>query len=256
MRRAQHALRAVLLLGSQCLGCSEQPYVIGRYPDAGVDAALSECAASYAGALACSDFESSMLDAGWDETVIENQGELEHSTLRSHSGESSLRAASLDAMSVAVVSRELEPVRDGELHLRAYLYVAASLPTDTINVFFIGASPQPDPFTGIDVNLKDGVLQVFSPQADPVRQMGTLQIPRDQWFCLRARIPLSDEAGVVELFANDQLALRATQIDTLPDAGVTQLRAGVDWSSEQSAFFELFIDDLVLDRAPVPCFTE
>ncbi len=254
MRRAENALRAVLLLGSQCLGCSDEPYVIGRYPDA---AAVSECAAAYAGALVCGDFEASTLDAGgWDETVIENGGELEQSTLRSHSGEASLRAASLDAMSVAAVSRELEPLLDGAIYLRAYLYVAAGLPTDTINVFFIGASPTPDPFTGIDINLKDGALQVFSPQADPVRQTGSVLVPRDSWFCFRARIELSDTAGLVELFADDALALRATQIDTLPEAGVTLLRAGVDWSSEQSAFFELFIDDLVLDRAPVACLTE
>jgi hypothetical protein len=246
-------MRRAWAIGLLCLGCATDPYVIGRYPDA---SAPSECVTRYADAIACGDSEGSALDAGWDDVVIENQGELEHSSARSHSGATSLRAASLDMMSVAAVSRMFEPVRDGELYLRAYLYVDASYPSDTINIFSLGSSPTPDPFTGIDVNLKDGALQVFSPQADPVRQTGTLLIPRNRWFCLRARIAVSDTEGEVELFADDALALHATQIDTLPDEGVLQLRAGIDWSSEQAAFFELFLDDLVLDRQPVPCATE
>lgn len=254
MRHARGRLCGALFAAWLGAGCADNPYVIGRYPDAG-DAAVSECVESYADALACGDFEGSALDGGWDETVIENQGELERSELRSHSGGASLRAASLDAMSVAVVSSTFEPVRSGSLYLRAHLYVEASLLTDTMNVFFLGASPQPDPFTGIDINIKDGALQVFSPQADPVRQTGALLIPRDRWFCMRARIELSDDA-VVEIFADEALALRATQIDTLTDEGITQLRAGIDWSSEQSEPFELFIDDLVLHDEPVPCLTE
>ena len=55
------------------------------------------------------------------------------------------------------------------------------------------------------------------------------------------------------MFVDDQLALDARSIDTLPDDGVTQFRAGIDWSSEQDSLFEIYIDDLVLDTAPVAC---
>ena len=45
----------------------------------------------------------------------------------------------------------------------------------------------------------------------------------------------------------------ATAIDTLPEDGVRQFRAGIDWSSEQDAPFEIYMDDIVLDTAPVAC---
>jgi hypothetical protein len=31
------------------------------------------------------------------------------------------------------------------------------------------------------------------------------------------------------------------------------MRAGIDWSSAQDAFFELYLDDVVLDTLPVGC---
>jgi hypothetical protein len=237
----------VALLGA---GCADNPYVIGRYLDAGSD----ECKGARAHAAVCDGFEHDDLSAPGS-TVIEIAGAVERSAVRAHDGRFSLHASSDAAMSVGVVVKRFTPVRSGELYLRLYLFVPANLPTETMNFLFVGDDPNPDPtpFKGIDFNLLNGALQVYSPQGMPLRQMATSSIPRGRWFCFRAEISIKDSGGTVRTFVDDQLVLEATGIDTLPDAGVHLLRAGIDWSSNQDAAFELFIDDLVLDTRPVAC---
>jgi hypothetical protein len=240
-------------------GCSDNPYVIGRHvdagrPDAGRDAGVaSECDGAHADALLCSGFEQPNVAAGLGDTVIVNAGELERSTALAHSGESSLHASSRAMMSVAVVRASFPAMHSGAIFVRAYLYVPADLPTQIMNIFFVGDTPVPDPFLGLDFNLNDGAVELFTPQNDPQRYTGELTIPRNGWFCFRARTEISDTDGLVQAFVDDQLALEVTGIDTLPPEGVRLFRAGVDWSSAQDAFFEIYLDDLVLDTAPVPC---
>jgi hypothetical protein len=245
---------AVALLGMFGVGCADNPYIIGHaadFADAGTDAA-----ARCEDALVCSGFERADVAADWSDTVIEEAGELERSTTRVHSGEGSLHATSRAMQSVAVVVARFSPVRSGTLYFRAYLYVPSGLPTETMNVLFIGSRPDPDPdqnpFVGLDLNIVDGVLQSYSPQAEPKRQTGTAMITRDRWFCLRAEIGIGSHAEVA-LFVDDGLALRATGVNSLADSGVSMMRAGVDWSSSQDAFFELYLDDVVLDTRRVTC---
>jgi hypothetical protein len=243
------ARAAATLCALVCMGCSRNPYVIGHELDAG---ARDSCASAHPGAVFCSGFELSKL-SDWGSPVLENAAEVGRSTARAHSGRASLHASSSAGMSQAALVANFPPVLGGDLYLRTYVYVPAGLPTQTMNIFFLGAKPVPDPFVGIDFNLEQGAVQVYSPQGNPQRQTGTLTIPRDRWFCFRARIVISHTRGEVQAFVDDAPALDATHIDTLPPAGVDELRVGIDWSSDQSAFFELYVDDLVLDTAPVAC---
>jgi hypothetical protein len=229
------------------LGCGGEDYVIGRYADGGV----GECAGR-TGAVVCSGFEQAEL-SDWSETEVVQAGAIERSTQRAHAGSASLHASSSASMSEAVVAASFPALRAGTLYLRAYLYVPADVPTETINIFFVGDSPTPDPFSGIDFNLEDGAVQIYSPESAVQRQTGTLQIPRDRWFCFRARIAIDEAAGRVDAYIDDELALRAEELDTLPAAGVHLFRAGLDWSSEQDAFFELYLDDVVVDTHPIAC---
>jgi hypothetical protein len=246
-------LRFVLglcLIGSG--SCSGGPYFIGEHrADAGLP---GECETVQQDALWCSGFEAEDLLSEWDDIEVVMAGEVARTTERAYSGQGGLRAASNGGESVAVVIAELEPVSSGTLYLRTHMFVPAGLPTETINIMFVGSDPAPDPFVGIDINLEGGALQVFSPQADPARQTGELLIPRDRWFCLQTEIAVSAQ-GSVQLLVDDTLALEATNIDTLPEGGIQLFRAGVDWSSAQQASFEIYLDDVVLDRAPVACAT-
>jgi hypothetical protein len=247
MARAAVVLCAVLV-GA---GCADNPYVIGRFADAGSD----ECAQEHASALACSGFEARDVAADWDAVAIEESGAVERSTARAHHGRAALHATSEDSDSVAVVSKTFAPLRSGAVDFRAYVYVPSGVQTQTMNIFFVGYEPTPDPFQGVDFNLEDGAVQVYSPQATPDRQTGTLHIPRDRWFCFRAHVVISDDRneGAVQAFIDDTLALDATMIDTLPMDGVRQFRAGVDWSSEQTTPFAIYLDDVVLDTKKVTC---
>ena len=231
------------------VGCADNPYVLGRNLDAGLD----ECAEAYADSVLCSGFEQDDAAAGWDGPESSGGGSIERSTQRARHGSGSLHATTTAMMSYAILVKTFAPVRGGDLYFRANVYVPAGLRTDTMNIFFVGAEPMPDPFSGVDFNLEDGFVQTYSPQSDPARQTGTLAIPRDRWFCFRARVGISHDAGFVQVFVDDQLALDATSIDTLPEDGVRQFRAGIDWSSEQDARFEIYLDDVVLDTSPVAC---
>ncbi len=246
---------AALLLAA----CSDNPYVIGQLRDAaaqaGSDAAVDGGRDPCAAALVCSSFETPDLRDEWSDVHIENTGVVEHTTARAHTGDGSLRAQTRGVSSVGDVVAQFAPVASGMLYLRAYVYVAEGLPTQTINLFFIGSRPDPsgdEPFVGLDVNLLDGSLQLFSPQAKPPRQTGESKIPRGRWFCFRAEVELS-RAGTATLWVDDALALRATGVDSVSQGGVTMLRAGIDWSSDQSAFFEVFLDDLALSTSPLTC---
>jgi hypothetical protein len=243
------ARSAALLSVLVGLGCSDNPYVLGRQVDAGVD----ECAHAYADSVVCSGFERADAAVGWDDHEASDAGAIDRSTARAHRGEGSLYATSAASMSYAILIKTFEPLHAGELYFRAYLYVPAQVETKTMNIFFVGAEATPDPFQGVDFNLEDGAVQTFSPQSDPVRQMAASIIPRDRWFCFRARVVISDDAGMVQVFVDDELALETIDIDTLPESGVRQFRAGVDWSSEQASEFEIYMDDIVLDTAPVTC---
>jgi hypothetical protein len=247
------ARAALALCMAGLLGCSDGRYVIGRQSagDAAADGGSGECVDVHQAALVCSGFEPTALTDEWNE-VMEGAGELERSTARAHSGQAALHATTRDAMSAAALVRRLGPVRAGELHLRAHLYVPSGSPTEIINVFYVGAAPGPDPFVGIDFNLQDDAVEVFSPQADPVRQTGTGLIPRDRWFCFQARIEVRDE-GAVEARVDGVPAVEATDIDTLPPGGIVELRVGIDWSSEQREPFEVYVDDVVLDTVEVAC---
>ena len=247
-----HPIRvALLLLG---LGaCADNPYVIGAVR---TDAAVLDPCVDHPGALACSGFEHPEL-SDWPEPIVQGSGEIARSTARARSGAASLRAASSGTESSAVVVREFEPRTGGTLHLRVWLYLPGGVATETMNLFFLGDDPNPseDPaaaFLGTDLNLEDGALQLYSPQSAVPRVTGTVQVPRDRWFCLRAAFVLADE-GAVRVFVDGAPALEVDPHDTLPEGGVHLLRAGVDWSSGQTDPFEVFMDDLVLSDTPVPC---
>jgi hypothetical protein len=246
------ALVCVLLCGA----CPRNPYVIGRITDAGdsatsspADAAAGECAAAHQNALFCAGFEPSDLHDEWSSVSQTGTGEVERVVDVVHSGSASLRATSAAAGTYAVVVADLPALRSGELHVRSYVYVPAAQPTQIMNLLFVGDSGD---LQGVDLNLDDGAVQLFSHQSAQ-RYTDTRSIPRDRWFCLRLSLSIDDRRGVVRVFVDERMALQTAAFDTLPDDGVSQLRLGIDWSSEQEAFFEVYFDDVVIDTQPVSC---
>jgi hypothetical protein len=256
MPRVGWVLGVPLLACTVC--CTDNPYVIGRLRmDAGVDASVVPDATvdpcSDGSALWCSGFESSSLRDEWSDIQIQQEGTVERTTARAHSGAGALRAVTRGPDSEAIVVAEFSPLRSGSVFFRAYVYVAAGLATETMNIFFIGSEPESTPFVGLDFNLVDGAVQVFSPQSRPPRSTGTVLIGRDRWVCFRAQVVLADQTGSVIVYLDDQRALEVNDIDTLPPDGIHRFRAGVDWSSDQTSTFEIFLDDIQVATSAVGC---
>jgi hypothetical protein len=234
-----------LLSGAVVSGCHDGSYVIGRFLDDGC--------AEHADALLCSGFEKPDL-SDFSRVITVNHAQVEQTRERSFQGNGALHAQSTDQESAAVVAKDFPAVKDGDLYLRAYIYVPDGLETQTMNILFLGDIATPDPFKGTDFNLLDGALQTYSPQDHPDRFTSTaLTIPRDKWFCFQVHMVVSKDAGAVTINVDGDVALDEKDMNTRPDAGVHLLRIGIDWSSMQTDPFDYYVDDLVLDTAPIPC---
>src|SRR5438045_4379236 len=133
-----------------CMGCASvlaacsDSYVIGRFVDAGCKA--------HSDAIFCSAFESPDL-SDWSRVIVHGKARVEQTGDRTYEGQGALHASSTGEQSSAVVAEDFPPVKDGDLFLRAFLYVPAGLPTKTMNIAFVGDFATPDPFKGIDFNL-------------------------------------------------------------------------------------------------------
>lgn len=245
MRSLLTPVRLCATLAIGVLGaCGSRAYSIGSLDQDHCD--------SHPSALVCSGFEQSDLSA-WDETIEVGDATIDVARDRAHSGRGALHAESLAAESVAVVAREFTPVTSGTLYFRAWLYIPADVATNTINILFLGDFATPDPFRGLDFNLEQGALQLYSPGNAPDRVTSTSGvIPRDEWFCLQIELDVAKQ-GAVRARVNGALQLEHQPIDTLKERGVHLLRAGVDWSSAQAERFELSMDELVLATSPLAC---
>lgn len=240
----------LVLLLSLPTGCADNPYVIGRLLDGGM--ADSGARACPAGALFCSGFEAEDLRDEWTTSTVIEDAVLERTLARAHSGAAALRAESIGPDSAAVVVTTLPVQRAGALYIRAYVYIASEWETKTMNLFFIGDDPA-EPFIGIDLNIEDGAVQLFSPQFTPVRTTGSTRIARDRWVCLRTEVAIADDVGAVRVWLDDALAVEVSDVDTSPEGGIHLFRAGVDWSSQQATFFEVYLDDIALSSSALEC---
>jgi hypothetical protein len=240
----RHALVAAILGACALSACSNGTYVIGRFHDDSCNA--------HSSALVCSGFEQPDL-SDWSIVLVDN-AQVEQSTARVHSGNGSLLAQSKGQKSTAVVSKEFPAITQGELFLRAFLYVPDAQPTKTMNILFLGDYATPDPFRGVDFNLEDGALSTYVPGNQPDRFTSTtLVIPRDRWFCLQIQMTVSPTAGALTMRVDGEIGLEQKNVNTRPAAGVHLLRMGIDWSSGQTEPFEFSVDDLVLATTPVAC---
>lgn len=241
---AANPLRCTLSSVALLAACSG-PYVIGRFADEGCKA--------HADAIFCSGFESPDL-SDWSRVLVEGSARVEQAGDRIREGKGALHAWSSGESSSAVVAQDFPPVNDGDLFLRAFLYVPAGLTTKTMNILFLGDVATPDPFKGIDVNLEDGMFSTYVPENDPQRFTSTaLAIPRDEWFCLQVHVKVAPAGGAVTILVDGATALDQQGMDTLPEGGIHLLRVGIDWSSLQSEPFDFYVDGLVLSTTTVDC---
>ena len=243
MRRA---LSSFCLFGcAGLLAACTDPYVIGRFVDDGCKA--------HSDAIFCSGFESPDL-SDWSDVLVDGRATVGQTSDRTYEGQGALHASSTGEKSSAVVAQDFPAVTDGDLFMRAFLYIPAGLSTKTMNVFFLGDVATPDPFKGIDFNLEDGAFSTYVPENNPQRFTSTaLTVPRDAWFCLQVHVKIAAGAGAVTILVDGENALDEQGMNTRPDAGIHLLRMGIDWSSLQTDPFDYYVDGVVLATTSVDC---
>ena len=106
-----------------------------------------------------------------------------------------------------------------------------------------------EPFQGIDFNLEDDAIQIYSPQSAVQRQTGTLLIPRAKWFCFRAKVTIAQEDGTVDAYIDDGLALHYEMSATVKDPTIYgPEHVGKKWRVEVMSILK-FRGDLVYYEA-------
>ena len=200
---------------------------------------------AHPGALACSGFDDPA-PAGWTATTDAD------SVLAVVSTPLLAGAGALDARTAAVNGRsrflhEFTQLQSGQLYLRAWVYAAPGTLLSNVHTIVVGDANTGD--YGSKFVYSDGKIHVAAAGA---AVPGSADAPLGQWYCLRLELGIGDQ-GTVRAYLNDSQFVDATGIDTLPAAGVHNVTAGIDFSG-QAEPAELFIDELVLDTAPVGCW--
>ena len=196
------------------------------------------------GALACSGFDDAA-PAGWTPTVDATSA-LGVVSTPLFSGASALDARTTATNGRARFLHEFTQLDSGQLYLRAWVYVAPGTSLSNVHTIVVGDANTGD--YGSKFVYTDGKIHVAAAGGAVT---GTADTPFGQWYCLRLELGIATQ-GTVRAYLNDVQFADATGINTLPAAGVHNVTAGIDFSGQTDPA-EVFIDELVLDTAPVGC---
>jgi len=200
----------------------------------------------------CSGFESPLLEE-WDRIPkLNGTANLQSSVV--HAGQGALSAAASPPTGAAFVSKTgLGPYWSGSFHTRAYYFVPSSAAGLSLALMSIDPTPlvMADGITllatadgfGISVNSAEG----------PALYSGKTAVPFDRWFCLELELQLSDTKGVATIRLDGSAEDVATDIDTLPLLGVTQVSVGIALAQASASKARVFVDDFVADTNPIGC---
>jgi hypothetical protein len=144
----------------------------------------------------------------------------------------------------------LPDVVDGELFVRWYLYLPSSVANPQMASVHVVDSIFP--FGGIIFGIQDG-RPLTSSSITGGSIDGPVPVPRDRWFCVQLHIVISETAGVVETTVDGEAAGTLEDTDTLPQNNYRNLHAGLFATSLATGPQELWTDELVAAREPIPC---
>ncbi len=221
--------------------------------DVSVDAAPDETACDdiLAGAIFCDSFEASDFSL-WD-SVREMDGRVMRTTDPVWRGSGALSAASLAASGVAnLFGARLADVTSGDLWLRAYVYVPSGTAFDDVKVLTLHEGSAP--YAGVAFGLTTGDRPYVMATTGSVSAVATdLRFDRDRWVCVVLHVDVDDAAGAMALQIDGEPAVERTGIDTLPDTGYQDVVVGIGFTSTAQLPIGLFVDEVALDDALIPC---
>ncbi|MGE0790162.1 MAG: hypothetical protein AB7S26_31095 [Sandaracinaceae bacterium] len=200
----------------------------------------------------CDDYEA--LPGRW-ESIHMDGGDISLVSAPAFSGERVLQARARvtdpDALLGICTFTRIEGVTT-DLYARVFVRVPASAPpAEDINVMYVGEHG--GTFRGILLGLEAGLRPFVQNQQDPTPgpRVVAAPIPTDRWVCLEGHVALSG-SGVIELEVDGESQGTMTGIDTEPMLPITVAYVGIARGHGQPPF-DLFLDDLVIDDAPIGC---
>jgi hypothetical protein len=231
----------------------EIPMLDGGPPDARpVDP--TECDDRFAGALFCDGFEfvHPGMRGGWSFELLEGTSQLATATEEVRVGARAARASIGTGSSRAAFGVEgLGPIDSGDLWLRGWILVPDTSILDAVSVLYLGNETGSE---GLGFQLWNGgrTAAWIGPEMSWRSSMDA--VVAGEWQCLRMHVHVADApGGVYELFVGETMVARHEMIDTLVTGGFTTVEAGIEYSDATQAPITVYVDEVVLQRAQVPC---
>jgi hypothetical protein len=81
---------------------------------------------------------------------------------------------------------------------------------------------------------------------------GGSAIPRDRWVCYELHVTIAT-AGALEVLVDGTRQVDVGPIDTLTGTAVREVTAGLERAMGDQAPAEIFVDEVVIDTAPIGC---
>jgi len=219
-------------------------------PQIEVDAGLDDtsCDDIYAGAIFCDGFESgdfmrwssSMVTAGAMATLVDTPV---------YRGARAMNGTAPIAGGSAWVRKLLSPaIASGEIHLRAYVYLPSTVTLSVVvEILTIGNGGDVHTHMALD---PDGRVTLIS---GPTYSTGLI-MPRDRWVCAQLSVVVDPALGRAALALDGMPAGFVNDIPTVPSTGgYPEFGVGLWQGALATTDIGVYVDEVVLDDAPVPC---
>jgi hypothetical protein len=221
--------------------------------DAPVDDPSTACDDLLRDAIFCESFEDRSL-LHW--TVRESyDGTVTHTFDRAFRGAGALTASSTAPAGYAErIATVVGGVSDGDLYVRAYVYIPEGMPLVHSSLVHVGGHRTrvaTEPLAGF--NAVDGFAAMYIGAGGVSLRDRLVTLPRNEWFCMQYELHIDDVAGSARIWIDGVLAGEALDIDTHNESPYESLGAGIAWSALDQEPFEVAIDEIAIGRSPLPC---
>lgn len=166
-------------------------------------------------------------------------------------GAGALLAQSSGGGQTAPVAADFTPTHTGELYMRAYLKVPASVDGLHTDIFSLHAPATADASgEHCAVVLRSGGLMLWCIADGAVAEVAT-PFPRDRWVCVEWKVVLGTPGSSELFFDGSSVASGAgTTMLTRP---YEHARAGIVYTAEAQTAVDIRLDELMLATEPVGC---
>lgn len=244
IRMARHT--GAVLVALLCAACGrlgfDAPSEDAAPIDArGPDGASDPCAQR----LFCDSFDDGL--AKWD--GVEPLGAtVRHEPAFGRSG-GSVHAIAPAGTATATLYEDLFTALPAAIYIRMFVFAPSGMLLDLepLELADVAGAHQ------IVFSIYDSSIDIHAhAMAGDFMQMSPMDTPRDRWVCMELHVHIG-ATGSVELFVDGQPLLAQLAVDTRPPTGeLSRMRVGIP-SKPAAIPGDLYIDDLVVDTAPIGC---